>query len=31
MNNVSVNLHGYCSNHVFLHNFASPDVGEFWV
>ena len=30
MNSISVNLHDYYSNHVFLHNFASPDVGEFW-
>ena len=29
MNNISVNLYGYCSNYVFLHNFPWLDVGEF--
>ena len=30
MNNASVNLHRYCSNIIFLHNFAWFDVSEFW-
>ena len=31
MNNTSVNLHGYCINHVFLYNFGEIDVCEFWI
>ena len=30
MNGASINLHEYCSNNVFLHNFAQSDVSEFW-
>ena len=30
MNNASINLRSYYNNHVFLLNFAWPDVGEFW-
>ena len=29
MNTASVNLHEYCSNNVFLYNFAWSDVSEF--
>ena len=29
MNSAGVNLHGYFSNYVFLHNFIWPDVDEF--
>lgn len=30
MNSISVNLYRYYSNYVFLHNFAWPNVNEFW-
>ena len=30
MNSASINLHSYCSNYVFLHNFTWVNVGEFW-
>ena len=29
MNNANMNLHGYYNNHIFLLNFAWPDIGEF--
>ena len=29
MNSGNVNLHGYCSNNVFLHNFTWIDESEF--
>ena len=29
MNSAIVNLHNYYNNHIFLHNFAWSDVGEF--
>jgi len=30
MNSAIINLHGYYSNNIFLHNFAWSDVSEFW-
>ena len=30
MNNVSVNLYGYCNINLFLHNFIWSDVDKFW-
>ena len=30
MNSVTINLHNCHNNHVFLHNFALPNFGEFW-
>ena len=30
MSSISINLHDYCSNYVFLHNLTLPGVGEFW-
>ena len=31
MNITNINLHSYCNNHIFLHNFKLPNVNDFWV
>ena len=30
MNIANINLHGYCSNNTYLHNFCLSDVDSFW-
>ena len=31
MNITNINLHSYCNNHIFLHNFKLPNVSDFWI